>query len=58
MKSDAIRILEDLCKCACVHSDPRECARLRDGPHYCWDLRRLCECVCHDDFEGDDDYDP
>jgi hypothetical protein len=45
-------------KCACVHPDPYECARLRDGrpdPDDEDRHRRACECCCHDDYEPDDD---
>jgi len=42
-------------KCACVHPDARECARLRDrlDPEDRDYGKRACECCCHD--EGDDD---
>jgi len=47
--------------CACVHSDGRTCARIRDG-YEPDDLRgewRICECVCHRtavrDYEEPDD---
>ncbi len=46
-------------RCACVHHDAYECARIRDGWHACDDddyHRRECECSCHDndDFYQDD----
>ena len=49
-------------KCACVHHDPYECARLRDrrvrdagDVDECLDPeRRECECCCHDDYAYDD----
>ena len=48
--------------CACVNPDARECARIRDGHsradiQYDYNLKRQCECVCHSEFEGDDDDD-
>lgn len=46
--------------CACVHDDPYECARIRDGGHMKDDddyHRTACECVCHDDYEDDWDDD-
>lgn len=50
--------LEDV-KCACVHPDPYECARIRDGRHAKDDddyHKRNCECDCHDrtPFYGDE----
>lgn len=42
--------------CACVSPDPRECARLRDGPQY-YNLKRLCECICHKDYYDEDEED-
>jgi hypothetical protein len=43
--------------CACVHDDPYECARIRDGRHLPDDddyHKRACECACHDDYEPED----
>ncbi len=45
--------------CACVHHDPYECARIRDGRHMPDEddyHRRACECVRHDDYEENDEY--
>lgn len=40
--------------CACVHPDPRECARIRDEQDVIRE-KRDCECVCHKEFEPEDD---
>lgn len=43
-------------KCACVHPDACDCARIRDGfqtDSYRWHKRK-CECVCHK-FDDDDE---
>ena len=45
-------------RCACVHHDPYECARIRDGYHAHDDddyKKRSCECECHNDYYDDDD---
>lgn len=41
--------------CACLHSDGRECARIRDGfePDDWRYQKRDCECECH---KGDDPF--
>lgn len=43
--------------CACVHPHATDCAMIRDGfnlddEHY---YRRKCECVCHKEFEKEDE---
>ncbi len=51
-------------KCACVHSDAYECAKIRDrrSEGYDWDgedvavPRRACECCCHDDDSDDEEW--
>lgn len=51
---------QDEIKCACVHTDAYECARIRDGRHLPGDddyYKRACECCCHDDEDYEDDWD-
>jgi hypothetical protein len=45
--------------CACVHSDGKECARIRDGfepddRRYDYQQARTCECDCHKQSDDDD----
>jgi len=47
-------------KCACVHTDAYECARIRDRRSEGFDKdseyhRRACECSCHYDIYEDDE---
>lgn len=46
-------------KCACVHPDGFECARIRDGRHVPDEAeyyKRECECDCHDREDEDDEF--
>jgi hypothetical protein len=57
MKSDDAIKRWQAHKCACVHPDGRECARLRDrlDPEE-WDFgQRACECCGHDEMDDEDD---
>lgn len=45
-------------RCACVHPDAYECARIRDGRHLPDDddyYKRACECCCHYDDDDEDE---
>ena len=46
-------------QCACVHHDPYECARIRDGRHARDEddyHKRSCECECHSNEDYDEEW--